>query len=77
MSLKVIKHGSWYYTEKCLRCGCKFNFTPFDLGYEHHNINEPNEIRIEYIHCPECYYKFIWPELTHHSIEENYGNQNS
>ena len=59
MSREVLKHGSWYYTEKCPRCGCEFSFTPFDLRYEYHNINESNEIHIEYIHCPECYHKFI------------------
>lgn len=74
MARKVLEHGSWYYTEKCLQCGCKFSFTPFDLGYEYYNIDEPNEIRVEYINCPECDYKFIWPELTHHSVEESQNN---
>lgn len=70
MSHKVLEHGSWYYTEKCPQCGCKFSFIPFDLSYEYSNIGELNETRIEFIHCPECYYEFSWPEFIHHSIEE-------
>lgn len=71
MRSEVLKHGSWYYTEKCPRCECEFAFTPFNLRYEYHNIDEPNEVHTEHINCPECNYEFIWPEFTHHSIEED------
>ena len=66
--IKIEKHGSYYYKETCPVCGCIFNFDPHSLGFSYNNIGEENEIRTEWIYCPECAHKLEWQEGYHKKL---------